>query len=102
MDTSGYKQTEEGEEDMGNTVFGREHDSMELMARFGCPGYMQKFYDFLQGKFHPALSIGLPEKNMDIIVKTAAPTDSCKYMNQQEDYEEGGIFSCQHYLKRGR
>ena len=38
---------------MGNTVFGREHDSMELMARFGCSGYMQKFYEFLQGKFHP-------------------------------------------------
>lgn len=53
MDTSGYKQTEEKKEDMENTVFGRGHDSMELMARFGCAGYMQKFYEFLQGKFHP-------------------------------------------------
>lgn len=53
MDMSGYKRTEEGMEDMGNTVFGRGHDSMELMARFGCAGYMQKFYEFLQGKFHP-------------------------------------------------
>ncbi len=53
MDTSCYKQTEEKKEDMGNTVFGRGHDSMELMARFGCAGYMQKFYEFLQGKFHP-------------------------------------------------
>lgn len=53
VDTSGYKQTEEKKEDMGNTVFGRGHDSMELMARFGYAGYMQKFYEFLQGKFHP-------------------------------------------------
>ena len=53
MNRSGYKQIGEGSKDMGNTVFGREHDSMELMARFGCSGYMQKFYEFLQGKFHP-------------------------------------------------
>ncbi len=53
MDMSGYKQAEEKKEDMENTVFGRGHDSMELMARFGCAGYMQKFYEFLQGKFHP-------------------------------------------------
>ena len=53
MDTSGYKQTEEKKEDMENTVFGRGHDSMELIARFGCAVYMQKFYEFLQGKFHP-------------------------------------------------
>lgn len=53
MNAPVYKKTEEGSKDMGNTVFGREHNSMELMERFGCPGYMQKFYEFLQGKFHP-------------------------------------------------
>ncbi|MEY8496085.1 hypothetical protein AALC16_24240 [Lachnospiraceae bacterium 29-91] len=35
------------------TAFGRERDSQKLMERFGCSGYIQKFYDFLQGKFHP-------------------------------------------------
>lgn len=26
---------------------------MELMAELGSTGYMQRFYEFLQGKFHP-------------------------------------------------
>lgn len=53
MKTLGYKQTEERKEDLGNSVFGRGHDSMELMAELGCSGYIQRFYEFLQGNFHP-------------------------------------------------
>lgn len=47
-----YRRREE-REDMEDSVFGRSHDSMELMAELGSTGYMQRFYEFLQRKFHP-------------------------------------------------
>ena len=53
VDRLGYRQTKGGNEDMEDGVFGRGHDSMELMAKLGSTGYMQRFYEFLQGKFHP-------------------------------------------------
>ncbi len=53
VDRLGYRQTKGGSEDMEDGVFGRGHDSMELMAELGSTGYMQRFYEFLQGKFHP-------------------------------------------------
>lgn len=52
VDMSVYRRREE-REDMEDSVFGRSHDSMELMAELGSTGYMQRFYEFLQGKFHP-------------------------------------------------
>lgn len=38
---------------MQENVFGRECDSRKLIKKLGCSGYMQEFYEFLQGKFHP-------------------------------------------------
>jgi len=35
------------------TVFGRKRDSRGIIEKIGCSGYMQEFYEFLQGKFHP-------------------------------------------------
>lgn len=34
-------------------VLGRKSDREELVAELGGEGYIERFYDFLQGKFHP-------------------------------------------------
>lgn len=35
------------------TVFGRKEDARRLVEELGCTGYMQRFYEFLQGHSHP-------------------------------------------------
>lgn len=35
------------------TVFGRKGDAYRLVEELGSAGYMQRFYEFLQGKSHP-------------------------------------------------
>lgn len=34
-------------------IFGRKGDVCKLIEELGCAGYMQRFYEFLQGKSHP-------------------------------------------------
>ena len=43
VDRLGYRQTKGGNEDMEDGVFGRGHDSMELMANLGLTCYIQRF-----------------------------------------------------------
>ncbi len=45
--------TKRKERRVTESVFGRESDSQALIKELGCSGYLQRFYEFLQGKFHP-------------------------------------------------
>lgn len=46
-------ETKEAERRVKESVFSHGSSSQELTERLGCSGYIQQFYEFLQGKFHP-------------------------------------------------